>query len=147
MHQKAWQMDGWKDEQMNTPEAICIKRYTLIFKNRSVIVLYKGLGTPGTISVIFTREATSMISCLHSCLSNSFWIRSLIKNKRSCSPLKEFAHKGSKFFPFKVDSFSEGGKTIWTELSPLKCIHSPFLHKYVLTLGSASTLLRLFFCM
>ena len=34
--------------------------------------------------------------------------------------MKEFAPKGSKFFPFRDDPFSEGSKTLLTELSTLK---------------------------
>ena len=33
---------------------------------------------------------------------------------------KESAPTGSEFFPYRVVSFSEGDKTIWTELPPLK---------------------------
>ena len=45
-----------------------------------------------------------MTSCLLSCPPKLFWKGSIIKRK-------EFATKGSKLFPFKVDPFSERRQT------------------------------------
>ena len=50
---------------------------------------------------------------LLSCTYTPFW-------KGVYSKRKEFAPKGSKFFPFRVEPFSEGRKTMWIELPPLK---------------------------
>ena len=41
------------------------------------------------------------------------------------SKIKEFAHIGSKFYPFCVDPFSEKAKTNLTESPPLKVFRSP----------------------
>ena len=45
--------------------------------------------------------------------------------KRVYPKRKEFGPTGSKFFPFSVDSFSEGGKLIWQNCLPRKCISFP----------------------
>ena len=66
------------------------------------------------------RETTSVTSWLLSCTSNPFW-------KGVCSKRKEFASRGNIFFPLRVDSFSEGNKTILiivsfvSESIPFKC--------------------------
>ena len=57
--------------------------------------------------------------------------------KGVCSKRKEFAPHGSKFFPFRVDPFSEGDKTVLIMLPPLKVYPFPLKiknMKYVLVL-------------
>ena len=49
------------------------------------------------------REITFVTSYLHSYTSVPFW-------KGVCSKSKEFAPLGSKFFPIRVDPFSEGSQ-------------------------------------
>ena len=44
----------------------------------------------------------------------------LLHNK-SLLNREEFAPKGSKFFPLRIDPFSE--ETVWEELAPLKVCH------------------------
>ena len=51
---------------------------------------------------VHTRETIFVTSCLHSCKSSLFW-------KRVCIKRKALAPRGSKFFPFRVDPFSEEG--------------------------------------
>ena len=63
------------------------------------------------------RETTFVASCLLKCIPGHFW-------KRIYTVRKEFAPSGSKFFPYSVDPFSEGGKIILTKLSPLKMYQS-----------------------
>ena len=65
-----------------------------------------------TLSRIFTI-LTFVTSCLRNCTPVSFW-------KGIYSKRKDIALLGSKFSPFRVDSFSEGRKKI--ELYPWKCI-------------------------
>ena len=52
-----------------------------------------------------------MTSCFLSCALITF-------KKGVYSKRNEFATKGSKFFPFREDPFSEDEKTIWKELPP-----------------------------
>ena len=61
----------------------------------------------------FTRETTFVTSWLFSCTTSPFW-------KWVYSKRKEFAPIGSKFFPFRVDLYSEGVKSVLTELHPLE---------------------------
>ena len=53
------------------------------------------------------------------------------KMKWVYSKRKEFAPVGSKFFPFRVDLFQNGSRTILIELSPLK-VYQFFLRVIVL---------------
>ena len=60
------------------------------------------LDTLGRFSAIFlTSETTSVMSCLLSYTICLF-------GKEAYSNRKEFAPKGSKYFPIRVDLFSEG---------------------------------------
>ena len=52
-----------------------------------------------------------MTSCLPDCTATPFW-------KRVYSIRKEFAPVGSKFFPYRIDPFSERDKTILTIAFP-----------------------------
>ena len=76
----------------------------------------RGVDTLGRFSA--TREITFMTSCFLYCMPSPFW-------KGVYSLRKEFAPSGSKFFPYRVDPFTEGDKTILTELSPLKVYQCP----------------------
>ena len=53
------------------------------------------------------------------------------------SKRKEFAPKGSKFFPFRVDPFKKGGEPILTVLAPLKVNPFPlsYTHLYINDFG------------
>ena len=66
------------------------------------IVLLEGLDAHKIIfiAIFSARETVFMTSCLLSCTSSPFW-------KGVFSKSKEFAPKGSKFFPFRVDPFLE----------------------------------------
>ena len=57
-----------------------------------------------------------MNSCLLSCTLCSF-VKGVYSKK------KEFAPKRSKFFPFRVDRFSEWRQSIFLRVSPLKVYH------------------------
>ena len=59
-----------------------------------------------------------VISCLLSCKASSFW-------KEIYSKRKEFGSLGSKFFPFRVDPFSEGNQNNFKR-PPWKCINSHY---------------------
>ena len=65
-----------------------------------------------------TRKTTFVTSALLFYTPVFFW-KGVYCNR------KEFAPTGSKFFPFKVDPFSEGENQFWQSCLPLKCIHSP----------------------
>ena len=54
-----------------------------------------------------------MTSCLLYCKLSPFW-------KEVYSKRKEFAPTGSKFFPFRVDPFSEGRQKPFEQLPPLE---------------------------
>ena len=43
--------------------------------------------------------------------------------------LPKFVPAVSKFFPFRLDPFSEGRQRILKDLLPLKCINSPYAKK------------------
>ena len=56
-----------------------------------------------------TRETTFMTSYLLSCITGTFW-NGVYSKRKNLFPLvyserKDFAVKGSKFFPFRVDPF------------------------------------------
>ena len=53
--------------------------------------------------------------------------------KRVFSKRKEFASMGSKFFPFRVDPFSEAAQSILTELPPMK-MYAPYLESALLNI-------------
>ena len=82
------------------------------------------------------RETHFVASSLLYCTPSPFWKGGLRVKERICtlSPFwkgiyttkKEFAPFGSKFFPYRVDPFLEGNKTILTELFPLKVYQLPF---------------------
>ena len=63
---------------------------------------------------VLRREATFMTSCFLFCTQRPFWKMVNSKKERICS------QAGNKFFPFRVDLFSEGRQKYMTELSPLK---------------------------
>ena len=79
----------------------------------------RGLDTPGRFTSIHTWEITFMTSCLRSFTPIHFC-------KAVYFERKEFAPTGSKFFPFIVDLFSEGDKTILKELPSLDVHPFPF---------------------
>ena len=66
-----------------------------------------------------TRETTLVTSCMLFCTPNPFW-------KRVCSKRKEFAPKGSKFFPFRVDPFSEGSQNNFDRAASLRVHQFPW---------------------
>ena len=84
------------------------------------------MNTAGRFSAILIMEATFVTFCLLCFLH----IRLLLK--RIYSKREDFAAKGSKVFPFRVDLFSEGRQTILTEWSPLMV--------YLMPLGMTVTL-------
>ena len=61
------------------------------------------LDTPGILSPFFTRETIFVTSCLLS------WT-GIPSQKEVYSKRKEFAPRGSKFFPFRVDPFEDGDR-------------------------------------
>ena len=63
--------------------------------------ILKELDTPRRFSAILIRGITLLTSCLASYTPNPFW--QVVHSKR-----KEFAPKGSKFLPLRVDLYSEG---------------------------------------
>ena len=75
----------------------------------------------GRLSAILTRETTFVIPCLHSCGLFPFW-------KGVFFLRKGFAPTGSKFFPYKVDPFSEGMQKQWWQLPPMKVYQFPMIH-------------------
>ena len=70
----------------------------------------------------FTRKITFVTSCLLSCTPNFFF------PKRVHPKRKEFALKGSKLFPSRVDLFS-GAESFLTELLPLKMGPFPLMYQ------------------
>ena len=75
------------------------------------IIALRGLETLGRLSAILTRtrKTTFVISCFLSCTPSLF--RQSVYSKR-----KEFAPKGSKFFPFRVDPFQNEDKNIFIRI-------------------------------
>ena len=85
-------------------------------------LLINGIGYKWQIFPSFLQtEIKFVTSCLLCCTGSAFWKEVYFKKK-------EFAPIGSKFFPFRVDPFQKGGKTILIELSSLKVY--AFLLKY-----------------
>ena len=114
-----------------------------VWGHKRVNVLW-GLDTLGRFPAIFTREitfVTSMFAFQHT----NHLERGLLGKERICSPWEQilsFSPHGSKFFPFWVDPFSEGNKTIQTEFSPLKVY--TFTLKRIDTVSGVATLAKLF---
>ena len=77
-----------------------------------------GLNTLGRFSVMLSRETIVVTSCLLSCNPGPFW-------KGVYSRRKEFAPKGSKFFPCRVDSFQKGGKSIFDMVTSPESVSIP----------------------
>ena len=72
-------------------------------------------------TAIFDKGNIFVITCVLSCTTNPFWKGVYSKRKEFAwkggyYKRKEFAPKGSKFFPFRVDPFSEVSETILTIL-------------------------------
>ena len=67
---------------------------------------------------VFTRGTIFVTSCLLYCMPTP--------KKGVYSKKKEFAPTGSKFFPFRVDPFSEVRQYDLTELPPIKVSPFPF---------------------
>ena len=65
-----------------------------------------------------TRETIIGTSCLLTCIPVPFW-------KGIYSKRKEFVPIVSKFFPFRIDPFSEGNKCNSDSAVPWKCISFP----------------------
>ena len=82
-----------------------------------------GLDTLGRFYTFPPRETTFVASCLLSCITIPFW------KKRVYYKRKEFAPKGSKFFPFRVDPLlKEGKKQFWRSCLPWRCIDFPQMY-------------------
>ena len=64
--------------------------------------------------------------------SYSFLTQRYSSQKGSTLKRKEFAPKGSKFFPFRVDPFSKGRPQFFIELSPMKVNSFPFASEFSL---------------
>ena len=62
--------------------------------------------------MLFHTRETTFVTCSLSCMQIPFYKGSTHKSpeKESVLKKKEFAPMGSKFFPFRIDFFSEGGK-------------------------------------
>ena len=73
------------------------------------------MDTIGNFLAFFTREINFLTFSLLSCTPTPF-------RKRVYSKRKEFAPIGSNFFPFRVDPFSEGSKTILTRVVILEML-------------------------
>ena len=83
----------------------------------------RGLDTLGRLSDIFNKgDNFCDLVCfpVHQSLLQGSILKRKICYKGIFTKRKEFAPRGSKFFPFRADPFSEGSKTVLTELSPLK---------------------------
>ena len=100
-----------------------------------LIIIYlswtlRGLDTHSRFSAIFYRrglgvqgeggggKATFLTSWLLSYTSLPFW-------KRVYSKRKEFIPLGSKFFPFRIDPFSEGGKINFDRVASHESVSVP----------------------
>ena len=89
----------------------CLQRYLYGWKSSM------WLDTLCRFQLYFTREATFVTSSLLSSTLGLFW-------KGVCFQRKEFAPKGSKFFPLREDSFSEGRQKDFDRVASLKVYFS-----------------------
>ena len=80
--------------------------------------LHQELDLGNLIHLRFTREITFLHPVCFPAYQNPFWKR--INSKR-----KDIAQKESKFFPFKVDRFSEGRQNNFTNMPLLKVYSFP----------------------
>ena len=84
--------------------------------------------TLGKFSAIFTRETTFATSCLPFCAHQAHSDKAVYSIRKECVPLQSTL-KGknllprSKFFPFRVDHFSERRQNNLAGLSSLKVNH------------------------
>ena len=84
-----------------TPQMLSTIEKGINFLNFVYLFTLNGHYTLDWFSSICTKGTKFMTFCLLSCTPSPFW-------KGDYSKRKEFAPRRSKFFPFRIDPFSEG---------------------------------------